>query len=183
MAENKYTIKQVAKWFASRELSETNSELSYQRLQKLLFYAKSFGYVFLNDGIFETQTMMSNEGPVFNEIAQIIKEDGFESFSKSLVNEQAVNDKLTPAVLNFVYEKFFKFSEHDLIKFSMKEIESITCDEKLKIDDENIKKHFRQEYLCDEPINNYGITRDDVFDGINYIVLKKYEKAFKVLAK
>lgn len=183
MANKKCSIKQISKWFIERELNENDEMISCQKLQKYLFYVKAFGYVFLNESAFDAQMFMSENGPEFKEITELYSSSDFKNVVQSLENETEVKDNLAKIVLEFVTGCFGKFTEKQLIEFSMAEIEHIGCDKNLKINDEDVSKYFRQEYLSDELNNNYGIVRDDIVSGISYIVLKKYEKAFKVLAK
>ena len=75
MAEKKCTIKQISKWFLEREIFENDENLSHQKLQKFLFYAKSFGFVFLNENIFNSQTVFSETGPYFKEISSMFKDN------------------------------------------------------------------------------------------------------------
>ena len=183
MVNKKYTIKEISKWFIERKLYENDENLTYNKLQKLLFYSKAFGFVLANDNIMVESALLTENGVEFEDVLAFESDEKLEDVLNLLKDEKSIADKEVGAVLEYVFEKFDEFSEEELSINSSKELANLNIKAGEIIKDEEIKKLYRELYVSDNPQNDYNLTREDIIDGISFVIYKKYDKAFKVLGQ
>lgn len=183
----KYTFKQVAKWFINKATDDTKNGgvyLTKSKLQRLMYYAKGFYYVFMDEDFFECSIIASKNGPTVKELSPFLKKyESNDSIVNEFEDEKIINNAIAVKVLEFVYEKINKIEIEKLNTYAKEEDPWKNSVPSSKISEDSISNYFRNTYLADELKNNFEITDKDMLLTINYIVLKKYDKAFRVLAK
>ena len=179
--ENKYTFRQVAKWFVDKSVEEKKN-LSKSKLHKLMYYAKGLYYVFQNESFFDGTFLVSNDGVKCKELSVLLKENN-DSLENIFAEDKSITNVIVVVTLDFVYQKIGSFSDERILEF-MQEDELIAGKENSeKINEEKLAESFREIYLQDEQTNKFGIMRDEIVDIISFITFKKYDKAFRVLGQ
>lgn len=178
---NKFNLKQIAKWYVDK-FNEAGKVLSKKKLHSLIYFSKGFYYVFQDESFFDASFIVSNSGVTCKELAFILREND-DDFSKAFNNESSINNALIIILLNFVYEKIGDVSDEKLSKV-LKEDE-ILKDKNVsdKLSEDEISLKFRDCYLQDVQTNQLNITRNEIVQIISLMTYKKYDKAFKELAK
>lgn len=182
----KCTAKQVAKWLIERAASETKNGgeyLTQLKLQKLLYYAKGFFYVFENEPLFDDELKAQQYGPVVQSIVSDVKKYHSDPIKEEFVDIEPIKDKSIITFLEFIYKNIASF-------YDTKKLVDLTHAEKPwqstpkgQIIKENlIRDFFRGTYLGEDE-TNWIISRDNLLSAMTYHNVKKYEKAYKVLSK
>ena len=180
---NEYSFKQIAKYFVTKAKEDANGNtLSKSKLHKLMYYAKGFYYVFQNESFFDSTFLVSSNGVKCKELAILFAENN-DNLENVFASENDITNVMIIANLDFVYQKIGSLSDDKILEI-MQQDELISGKEvNSKIIEENIAKYFRETYLQDEQTNKFGIMRDEIVDMISFMIYKKYDKAFSVLAK
>lgn len=183
--ERKYTFKQVAKWFVDKS-NENNMQLTKSKLQKLMYYAKGFYYVFANESFFDATFVSSKTGVNVLELSKLLKESS-DTLENTLSNEKLILDNSKDVInvtLDFVFFKIADLSDEKLSEIMCSEGElTFEYADGEKIPEDRIAEHFREKYLSDEQNNKFGVLREEIVEIMSFRTLRKYEKAFKVLAQ
>ena len=130
-----------------------------------------------------SNAVLTERGVEFNDVPKFEKGTALEDVLSALQSVKSVGDKEVNAVLEYVFEKFDEFSEDELNKYSVKELSKLNIKIGDNIKNEDLQKLYREIYVNDNPQKDYNLTREDIIDGISFVVYKKYDKAFKVLGK
>ena len=180
---NKYSFKQVAKYFVMKAKEDANgSVLTKSKLHKLMYYAKGFYYVFQNESFFDGTFLVTNNGVKCKELATFFLENN-DNLENIFVSESDITNVMLVVNLDFVYQKIGTLSDEEILEI-MQEDELIAGKETNdKINEEKLAAYFRETYIQDEQTNKFGIMRDEIVDIISFMTYKKYDKAFKVLGK
>lgn len=182
--EKKYTLSQVANWFINKS-NENKITLSPSKLQNLIYYAKGFYYVFANESFFDATFVASNSGIKIPELSN--KLDSNKPLIALFSNEKTIVDNSNDIIyvtLDYVFYKIASLSDErisEIIKLKNELPSKFNADE--KIPETEIASHFREKYLNDEQNNEFGVLRDEIVDIMSFRTYRKYNKAFKVLAK
>ena len=184
-----YSAEQIAKWFAVKAKNEKKS-ISYEKLQKFTYYFNNFALLFLNECVVNTKFILTENGFVSDDLIKLFKKNDFVIDETLLKNESDINSEICVKILEFVYDKLIKFDDETLINLSKLETEFVIHNDKKTANsdkiiakNDDILSFYREIYLSDAVNNGFDITRDDIVSMISYVVLKKYEKAFRELAK
>ena len=184
----KVTVKQVAKWFVNRASQDVEKKvgeyLTQLKLQKLMYYAKGFYYVFEDENLFESGIFSQKYGPVVKDLISGLKTYGNGQIKKEFIDEEDIEDEKVLLVLEFVYKYVAQYSAGKLVDFTHAEAPWKLTNEKEQISEDLIKSYFRSTYLENFDTNNLlNIKEQDVFNVIYLNLLKTHKKAFKELAE
>ena len=115
MEIEKYSFKQVVKWFIERTLKDIGTIPSYYKLQIYLYYSKCFSYVFCNDSFFDGQVKKVGSILVIQEFDDYMSRYNYVVNYKLFQNEPTIYDEISKIVLNFVYETLKKIDDERLL--------------------------------------------------------------------
>ena len=187
MNKRKYTAKEIAKWFINRAAKDINNGgeyLTQLKLQKLMYYAKGFYYVFENDSLFNEKVSAQKFGPVVKDLVKDLKTYGRGPIVNEFTNECDIKNPIVLNILNFVYDKVGMYSTHTLVEFThsespWNEVKTLGCN----ISEEVISDFFRNMYLDIKENNHFHISENEIYALITKNNLIKYRKAFENLAQ
>lgn len=188
MANEKVTAKEVAKWFIDRAAQDVKANsgeyLTQLKLQKLMYYAKGFYYVFEDEKLFDAAIYSQKYGPVVSELVSDLKIYKNDQIKKEFQKERPIKDASVLYVLDFVYKFVAQYSAGKLIDFTHSEAPWQQTVEKHQINEDLIKKYFRSTYLDNFNQNNQlNIKQQDIFNTAYLNILHTYKPAFEELAK
>ena len=182
----KYSAKQIAKWLIDRAAVETKNGgeyLTQLKLQKLLYYAKGFFYVFENEQLFTDELKAQKYGPVVMSIVSDIKKYGSDSIKEEFTDAEPIKDKSVVSFLEFIYQSIASFyAAKKLVNLTHSEKPWQTTTNGQVIKEELIRDYFRNTYLSNDD-TNWIVSRDNLLEAMACYNVKKYEKAYKVLSQ
>lgn len=185
MNKQTYTAKQVAKWFverAGKDVEFGGEYLTQLKLQKLLYYAKGFFYVFENEPLFKDSIYSQKFGPVVKAVVDDLKPFAYDPIVTLFGSEDDIQDPSVLRILEFVYEKVGQFSAKKLVTFTHQEDPWVESKVGCLIKDEKIADFFKKEYLNSDA-NKFDISRTEIIELTYDNILNKNIEAFKELAK
>ena len=188
MSNEKVTAKEVAKWFIDRAAQDVKAKcgeyLTQLKLQKLMYYAKGFYYVFEDEKLFDAGIFSQKYGPVVNELVGVLKEYGNGQIKKEFSKENNIKNEKILYVLEFVYKFVAQYSAGKLIDFTHAETPWQQTVERRQISEDLIKEYFRSNYLENFNENNQlNIKQQDIFNAAYLNILNTYKPAFEELAQ
>lgn len=187
MNKRKYSAKEIAKWFINRaneDIANGGEYLTQLKLQKLMYYAKGFYYVFENEKLFNEKIYAQKFGPVVNVLVDDLKKYGKGPIAEEFKEQADIEDPVILNVLNFVYDNVGIYTARKLVEFTHNE--TPWCSAKKigqNILEETISDFFRNEYLQKKDNNAFHISENDIYTLITKNNLIKYNEAFKNLAQ
>ena len=185
MKKQGFSAKQVAKWFverAGKDVELGGEYLTQLKLQKLLYYAKGFFYVFENKPLFKDSIYSQKFGPVVKTVVEDLKPFAYEPIVKIFDSEEDISDPEVLKILEFVYEKVGKFSAKTLVSFTHQESPWAESKIGCQIKDEKILDFFKKEYLNSD-VNKFDISRTEIIELTYNNILNNNIEAFRELAK
>lgn len=187
MKQKNITAKQIAKWFVDRASKSTafgGEFLTQLKLQKLMYYAKGFYYVFENQPLFKEKIVAQNYGPVVPSLVASIKPFGYDPIKSCFESEPDIKDEKILEFLEFVFEKVAQFSAGKLVDLTHAETPWQNTKIGKEIASEAICDYFTKNYKQHFDTNNpFGITEEDIINFTFSQILKDNEDAFLELAK
>ena len=182
----KYTSREIAKWFINRakiDVENGGDYLTQLKLQKLMYYAKGFYYVFKNEPLFSSKISAQKFGPVVNDLNNELKPYDKNPIPNAFKNEKDIGDDVVKNILEFVYKKVAKFSAVTLVEYTHMEAPWRDTPPHKIIKDELISKFFRWQYLENLDKNPFGISSSEMYELITTNNLIEHREAFVKLAQ
>lgn len=183
----KTTAKQVAKWLINKATAETKNGgeyLTQLKLQKLLYYAKGFFYVFENEPLFNDSMKAIRLGPVVPSIVNVIKKYESNSIKEEFVNEESIKDKSVIAFLEFIYENIASiYAAQKLVNLTHQETPWLQTKHGSLINENLVRDYFRNTYLSEKETDKWVVSRNELLSAMTKHNVKKFEKAYKELAR
>lgn len=187
MTNKTYTAKEIAKWFiqrAAKDAKNGGEYLTQLKLQKLMYYAKGFYYVFENNKLFPEKIEAQKLGPVVPSLVSTIKKYSYNPIIDEFKNEKDITDEVVLNVLNFVYEKVGQFSAKKLVDCTHNESPWKNVQIKDTITEDSISDYFKNTYLKNlSKDNDFEITDSEIYNIIFKNTVLKNKEAFMELAK
>jgi uncharacterized phage-associated protein len=184
-----YSAEQIAKWFIDKSAAEVKNGgeyLTQLKLQKLLYYAKGFFYVFENEPLFEEEFKAQKFGPVLQSVANVVSKYKREPIKSEFKDVKSIQDKNVLNFLEFIYKNIASvYAAKKLVEFTHNERPWKETEEKHKIDDNLICSYFRDTYLSDTDsnANDLPVSDEKLFLALSDYNVSKFNKAYKVLAQ
>ncbi len=185
---NKSTSKQVAKWFIDRaalDVKNGGDYLTQLKLQKLLYYAKGFFYVFQNDSLFEERFKAQKYGPVLQSVANVVSKYKRDPIKSEFADINDIENPVITNILEFVYNNVSRvYDVSKLIDCTHKELPWRSTQEKRVIKEDLIEKYFKETYLSGNiataalPIDN-----EKLFIALSKNNVLQFKEAYLELAK
>lgn len=145
-----YSASYVAKWFLNYNrliMSESDADLiSNLKLQKLLYYAQGCFLAYFDRPLFNEPIVAWEHGPVVESVYQEYKANRAngivfdDDFNSEFNNEEE-------SLLEEVYNTFAKYSAWGLRNMTHQETPWLNTQQSDVIDNEVIKKYFKENYL------------------------------------
>lgn len=185
----KYTAKQVAKWFidkATSNISQGGEYLTQLKLQKLLYYAKGFYYVFEDKPLFDEQLKAQKLGPVVQSVGFVISKYKGEPIKEEFKEVEDIKDKKVIEFLEFVYNNLATvYAAKRLVDFTHAEKPWKETQVKTNISDTTIRNYFRDTYLGNNSNSSdeLPVSSESLALALSRYYVVKFNKAYKELAK
>ena len=182
-----YNEKQIAKWFidrANKSVAGGGEFLTQLKLQKLMYYAQGFYFVFENKPLFKGKILAREFGPVVDNIVKTIKHYGNLPIEEEFISAEDITDPSVINILEFVFDKVGQFSAYRLVDFTHQETPWKNTEQGKQIPQEEICKFFREKYITNFDKNNkFHITEEDILNVSFGNIYRENKHAFEVLAK
>lgn len=182
-----YEAKQIAKWFINRagESTKLGGEyLTQLKLQKLMYYAQGFYFVFENKPLFNDVILAREFGPVVNTIVKQIKKHANNPIKEEFNSANDITDPSVINILEFVFEKVGQFSAYALVSLTHNEQPWKNAKQGQEISSEEICQYFRDKYIINfDKKNKFNITEEDILNISFKNIYQENKHAFEVLAK
>lgn len=188
MERGKVTAKEVAKWFIMRAGKDAENNcgdyLTQLKLQKLMYYAKGFFYVFENEKLYDSFIYARQLGPVVNSISAELKPYHKNPIIKEFNEQKDITDERFLYVLEFVYKNVAQYSAFKLVDFTHSEEPWRKTKTGEVIKEDLIRNYFRDTYIDNFNENNdLNIKKEEILSTTYKNILNTYLPAFKELAK
>lgn len=187
MKGKRYSAKQIARWFidkATSNISQGGEYLTQLKLQKLLYYAKGFYYVFEDKPLFDEELKAQRLGPVVQSVGFVVSKYKSDPIKEEFKDVGEIKDKDTIAFLEFIYNNLaVVYAAKKLVDFTHNESPWKETEEKAKIKDDLIRNYFRTTYLSNTSEENLPISQENLALVLSKYYTTKYNKAYKVLAQ
>lgn len=147
-----YSVQDIAKWILTRNRLEVQTEdgdyISNLKLQKLLYYSQGCFLALRDKPLFDSPIEAWTYGPVVPEVYHLYK-----SYGSSAIDSSDIifdTDLILPEdrnILEEVYSEFGQYSAAKLVKMTHEETPWISTKKNCVIDNEVIKKYFKENYV------------------------------------
>ena len=147
-----YSVQDIAKWILTRNRLEVQTEdgdyISNLKLQKLLYYSQGCFLALRDEPLFDSPIEAWTYGPVVPEVYHLYK-----SYGSSAIDSSDIifdTDLILPEdrnILEEVYSEFGQYSAAKLVKMTHEETHWISTKKNCVIDNEVIKKYFKENYV------------------------------------
>lgn len=183
----KYTAEQIAKWLidrASVEAKNGGEYLTQLKLQKLLYYAKGFFYVFENEPLFDECLKAQKYGPVVQSIVTKVKKYGREPIKSEFKEAEPIKDPKIKYFLEFIFEKISsEYTAKKLITLTHNEAPWQQTPEKNKINENLVHDFFVDTYTKNVEGNQHVVADRELFLAVTEYNAIKFAKAYEALAQ